>query len=161
MAAGKPGPARKPHLQAVKEGEKRAKSRPDPILLPPEAPAEPRWTELVPLPKPDGMFTKAGALRIRKRAAYLWALWVSILDPQGVLARVDETTLQEAALTIAELEEIRRMILTRPEMQPRWFGRAAHLEQAYYRYIPQLGLSPASRLEAREGGRLDSDFDDI
>ena len=159
MAAGKPGPARKPHLIAVKEGEKRASSRPDPILLPPEAPAEPKWAELAPLPEPDGMFTKAGILRIRKRAQYLWRLWVSILDPQGVLSRADEVTCQETALCVAELEEIRRMILTRSELQPRWFGRAAHLEQAYYRFIPQLGLSPAARLEAREGGRPDDDFD--
>jgi hypothetical protein len=163
MAGNKRGPARKPHLQAVKEGDKRAKARPDPILLPPGTPPEPRWTELQ--PAADGFFPKASATRIRRRAQHLWKLWVSILDPQGVLAIIDEITLQDAALCAARLEEAERMIwtsgTTAEPIPPRIFGYVAHLRQSWYRYIPQLGLSPASRLEAREGGRLDSDFDDI
>lgn len=161
MAAGKPGPTRRPHLQAVKEGDKRAKARPDPILLPPGAPPEPKWVELQ--PATDGYFGKTSATRIRRRAAHLWKLWVSILDPQGVLATIDEVVLQDAALCAARMEEAERIIWstgTKTEpAPPRIFGYVAHLRSAWYRYIPQLGLSPASRLEAREGGRPDEDFD--
>jgi hypothetical protein len=167
MVAGKPGPARRPHLQAVKEGDKRAKSRPDPILLPPGAPPEPNWRERE--PDGPGIAGKARSVRIRKHAQHLWRLWVSLLDPQGILATLDESVIEEAALAFARLRETERQIAADEWIQDgqhgkvphRLFTRSNQLQTAVRYYVPQLGLSPASRLEAREGGRLDADFDEI
>ncbi len=164
---GARGPARKPKLQVVREGNPGKRSRPDPILLPPGAPPEPKWLELE-LNGP-GTAGRARSARIRRTAQALWRHWVSVLDPQGVLATVDAVVLQDAALCAARLQETERQISSEAWIQigqkgdvaNRLFTRADRLRLAFFKYIPQLGLSPASRLEAREGGRPDADFDDI
>jgi hypothetical protein len=81
---------------------------------------------------------------------------------------MDEPLLRDAALTFARLEETERQIASdewlqdgqRGKVPHRLFTRASQLRAQAYRYLPQLGLSPAARLESRVDGSIGDDLFD-
>lgn len=154
---------RKPALQVVREGNTDKSKVRHEVKLPPKVPNEPDWLEVL----PDGA-DAASSERIRATAARLWNLWVSILNPQGLIAEVDGMVLQDAAVCAASLEEYERQVKREGAIVKGYDGHqvkhpmfpAIHAYRTNLKsYIPMLGLAPGTRLQALKGPDDDSDFD--
>lgn len=172
----------RPALQVVREGNPGHKTKRDleQLQLPPGAPPEPKWIELFP---PARAKPKAGdderALarhltgenkRARERATREWRTVVSVLDAQGLLARVDEAVLTDHCVVVASITLAQRDIALRGVWVPSERGTAKNpsvtaLSQlrAQLRFTTrELALSPKARAEfgmAGDPGDADRDAD--
>lgn len=170
MAGTKPGPAPKPRLRVVKEGNPSKRPLRPEAKLPPKRPAEPRWDELFPLA--GDAKHKAETKRCRVRARAVWRLTVEILDRHGLIAEIDGIALQDVAVVNAQLEMTNRAIAREGLTIVTEHGRvrnpattaAAQLRSALAKYVANLGLSPAARVGLVSswdgGGGASGDEDD-
>ena len=171
-----PGPARKPSLQIVREGnpghhpEERLRGG---VKLPPAAPAEPDWTERFPtVPKKPAL--ASAAKRCRDRARREWRTIVPVLDAMGLLAKVDGQVLEEWCTCVARLDQAERQIslegLTMQGERGMQRNGAAILAQGYRtqmrKLMGELGLTPLARDTMRgdpggagDGADEDSPYD--
>lgn len=132
----KPGPARKPRLQVVREGnpDHRAADELEPgLTFPPGAPDEPGWQAWFPLPaglraprrrkaETDVQWAgrrdayaqaKADRDQLRQAVAAASAEWrriVPVLDAEGLLAEVDATVLSDHCVVVARIGHCEREI---------------------------------------------------
>lgn len=130
---GKPGPARKPNLVVVKEGNPGHRTQEDlarGLKLKPGVPDEPKWAEVfvpraVLVPRRRAQETPAEVERRERRQlerrvardeAKLAARWASevwrkatrILDAAGVLSDVDWLVLEDLAVTAVRIRQAER-----------------------------------------------------
>jgi P27 family predicted phage terminase small subunit len=165
----KPGPARRPNLQVVREGNPGKRSKQDlegGLRLTPEAPGEPDWRAWFPVT--NGTHADANG-RMRGWARDEWRRVVPVLDSQGILASVDRTVLVDYCLMWSQLQETVRDLSTQGIWQ--WGERGAmknpsstvanQLRTQLKFYVGQLGLSPVARdaMNAAGGPDGDSPFD--
>lgn len=169
MAGGKPGPARKPSLQVVREGNPGHRPvRDGGLKLLPKAPREPDWREWFPnAPRGEGQSDRArDNTRCRMVARRAWRLIVPQLDAQGLLSTIDGPMLTDTCLCVARIDmgerDISRFglwVMGERGAQKNPSVTAVNQYRAYLKfYIGQLGLSPAAR-DALAGGGDDEDED--
>lgn len=99
---GARGPAPRPVLQVIREGNpgRKALAELEPgIQPPPEAPGEPDWDEWF-----------AGDKRGRFVAARAWSRMVPALDAQGVLTGMDADVLTDYCICLARLDECEQLV---------------------------------------------------
>lgn len=149
--AGVNGPARKPELEVVREGNLAHRPIREEFKLPPIAPDEPDWSTYFP---PARGVTAESNRVCRARAKEVWRFWVGQLAPRGVLAQVDFHVLADAAVCVARIERLEHDISLEGFTVPgRQGGMVSNpkvsMAQGYrtqmYRYISQLPISPATR----------------
>lgn len=102
---GARGPAPRPKLQILKEGNPTRLTREKidrQVELPPTAPEEPDWADWFP-PVPDEAERSADAELGRRRAGQEWAAIVPLLAGRGYLAEVDATVLAEHCVVVARV----------------------------------------------------------
>lgn len=167
---GSRGPAPKPTLQIIREGNpgQHPKSRLERGLrLPPAAPPEPDWTVRFGPVRGKPELTE-DAKRARERARREWRLIVPVLDAMGLLANVDATVLEDWCTLAARLDQCEREI-TRRGLILEDTGRrnpatmaAQAIRQRMGRLEGQLGLTPLARDQMRgdtRGAAADGDDD--
>lgn len=151
----RPGPAPKPPQLRLLEGN--PSKRPIPTdtaatRVPPVAPVEPRWAELLPGPDAD---------RARRDARAEWRRVVPVLDRLGLLSAVDRTVLADYCLCWARVLECERALAGGLMLEVVKTGRdgASYVDtvrhplsttvtdyrRAMRAYIAELGLSPSAR----------------
>lgn len=161
---GKRGPAARPRLQVVREGNPGKKSKAElaaQVVLPPEAPAEPDWSRWFPTGGNDDRLCKAAAKRT-------WDNVVKMLDAQGFLAQVDLEALTDLCVCEARLLQLERDISrngvsTEGERgaQKNPSVTAANQYRTHLRHLRvQFYMSPAARARATSGGGSDVEPDD-
>jgi P27 family predicted phage terminase small subunit len=167
LAMGARGPAKKPRLRVVREGNPGHRSKQQinaELVLPPEAPDEPDWSEWFP---PAEMPQHPGELEVvRQRAHDEWVVIVTGLDAQGLLARLDRTVLSDHCVCAARILLLERQIAREgvSVMTERGYAKnpavtSVNQYRTQLRYtLTQLGLSPAAR--ARMGTPVPDDGDD-
>lgn len=113
---------------------------------------------------------RSEARRCREVAAARWAEMIRPLDAQGILARIDEHELRDAAVLMARLDQAERDISRRGLNVEGSRGIAKNpsvtaangFREKLRAHVQDFGLSPLARdrLNPREGGDgQDSDFD--
>lgn len=162
--------AARPSLQLVREGNPghRAKEQLERGLrLPPQAPAEPKWTELFPdIRKGDNAVVLR---RCRLVARRTWIRVVPQLDAMGMLAKVDADALTDLCLCVARIDQAERQLsregLTMQGERGLQRNGAAILAKGYRDRLKflevQFGLTPLARDSMRgdPGGAGDDDED--
>lgn len=171
---GARGPARKPNLQIIREGNpgQHSKERLERGLrLPPAAPPEPDWSERFGAVAGDRRLT-VEARRARERARREWRLVVPVLDAMGMLANVDATILEDWCTLVARLDQCERDVTRRGLILAETGVRnpativAQGIRQRMGRLEGQLGLTPLARDQLRgdtrgasADGQAESPFD--
>jgi P27 family predicted phage terminase small subunit len=108
-------PARRPALQLLREGNPGHRSQErleGGLRLKPSAPPEPSWAEVFPAVV-GNRAQQAMVERLRRTAHDEWRLFVTQLDPEGLLATVDATVLQDHCVAEAIRRECVRDIAIR------------------------------------------------
>jgi P27 family predicted phage terminase small subunit len=159
---GARGPASKPTLQVVREGNPGHKAMDEldrQVVLPPGAPDEPDWRTW--FPAMSGRNSKDHQLA-RDLCRAQWRKLVPPLDAAGVLAEVDGQVLVDHCICWARIVLGERVISAEGFSSEGERGTvknpavtAVNQYRTQLRYtLVQLGLTPAarSRLTAREGG---------
>ena len=167
---GARGPARRPKLQVVREGNPDHRGNADlegGMRLRPEAPRRPDWRQWFPVVRGEN----ADELkRCRNDATDEWERIVPPLDAQGLRSAVDRTLLVVHCVTVARLNQLERRISLegpRQESERGWTRNGNVTTVMQYRSnlkwtVAQLGLSPVARdsiTPSPEGspmGRFDS-----
>lgn len=152
MTGTKPGPAPKPALAVVKEGNPGKRPVRPEVKLPPGIPDEPSWVELFPLA--GNAQLKAEMKRCRKVAGAAWKKLVGTLDAHGLLTQIDWIAVEDACVCYAQLQMANRNIARRGltittehgEVRNAAVTAAAQFRTALKNYIANLGLSPAARV---------------
>lgn len=160
----RPGPAPKPRLQVVREGNPGRRPVKEGLKLPPKAPAEPDWREWFTVtsgPRSDENQVCRGIARAT------WRHVVPVLDAQGLLATIDATVLADLCVCVARIRLCERDISRRGlwVMGERGAVKNPSVTAAnQYRtqlkfYVAELGLAPSSRgsLEPPKGGGDDDE----
>lgn len=148
---GARGPAPKPHLQVVREGNPSKKPIPESIVLPPGILEEPDRSDTFPDPE-DGS-DKTVSIRARHIAAREWTRVVPVLRHTAGLAEVDATVLHDYCVCVARLDQCEREISLHGMLiqgERGWQKNGATTVAGQYRvqlktYIRELGLSPSAR----------------
>lgn len=171
---GARGPAPRPKLQILKEGNPTGMTLDHidrQVELDPAAPDEPDWARWFPdLPHLDDEGVTAAALELhddrqaeaelcRQAAAGEWERIVPELDGRGYIARVDLTVLADHCVTVARIEAAERDITLRGTwvMSERGAVRnpsisAANQYRAHLRHtMTHLYLTPVARARALAG----------
>jgi P27 family predicted phage terminase small subunit len=148
-------PARRPALQLLREGNQGHHPRErleGGLRLKPSPPQEPDWAEVFPSVRGD-RGQQAVVARLRRTAREEWGLIVHQLDPQGLLAPVDATVLQDHCVAEAIRRECVRDIVIRgltvqtakgERRNPSLTTLAQQRERLKFTTV-QLGASPLSR----------------
>jgi P27 family predicted phage terminase small subunit len=167
MAGTTPGPAARPKLQVVREGNPGHKAlREGGLGLPPEAPREPNWVQWFPAAargaakEPRALVNK----RCREVARRAWRLIVPQLDSQGILVKIDALVLQDLCLVAARIDQAERdvsehgiWVMGERGAQKNPSMTALHQLRTQFKfYSGQLGLTPVAR-DALTGGADDDD----
>jgi len=167
---GARGPAPRPNLQIIREGNpgQHSKARLERGLrLPPAAPPEPDWTERFGAVRGDQHLT-AEAKRARERARREWRLVVPVLDAMGMLANVDAAVLEDWCTLVARRAECERdiprggLILADTGRRNPATIAAQGIRMRMGRLEGQLGLTPLARDQMRgdtRGASADGDAD--
>lgn len=153
------GHNRKPHLQAVREGNPGKRDIGDPVVLPPSALIEPDWSDL--FPSEDDVAEEAG--RLWKKLAPTLVRSVGLVGEQQV-------TLEEYCTAVARVRQNERALSREGMLISGAMGgqvknpRTTVLNQyrATIRSLTgELGLSPASasRITRPESSNDDDPFD--
>jgi P27 family predicted phage terminase small subunit len=175
----RPGPAKKPPLQVVREGNPGKRPVQEGVKLPPVAAfPEPDWSVYFPETNdPEaiedaelrllGVWAASGAKRSKERAAAEWRRVVPPLSRSVGLADVDWTTVADYCVTVARLEECERRISVeglivmgqRGTCRNPLTSVAAQYRTQLKTYIGELGLSPSARgsMTTREPDGSDDD----
>jgi P27 family predicted phage terminase small subunit len=168
----KPGPARRPALQVVKEGNPGHRPvRDGGLHLEPRAPKEPNWREWFP-PADRGKSREPKAIanaRCREVARRTWHAVVPQLDAQGVLATIDILVLLDLCLCTARIDQAERDISDKgiwtegergAQKNPSVTALHQYRTQLKF-YTGQLGLTPVARDALTGGGddQEDSPYD--
>lgn len=160
---GTPGPAPKPYLQVVREGNPGKTSRDPGVVLPPSDLAEPDWLETFPAVRDKD--AQAVNRRAREVARREWRRVAPVLKHSAGLADVDANLLHDYCVCVARIDQCERS-LSRDGLlllgERGWQKNGATTIVGQYRtqlraYIGELGLSPSARtrLTAPEGGNDD------
>jgi P27 family predicted phage terminase small subunit len=162
---GVPGPAPKPYLQVVREGNPSGKPLEPGVVLPPSDLEEPDWLETF----PSGRDKEAQAVnrRAREVARKEWRRVVPVLKHSSGLADVDMQVARDYCICVARIDQCERELSTNGLMQlgqRGWQKNGATTIVGQYRtqlrsYIGELGLSPSARtrLTPREAESDDAD----
>lgn len=168
---GKPGPAPRAHLTAVRDGNPgRRPVKPTPTL-PPAKPVEPRWAEIFPIRRGAPAKLRGEVTRCRNVARGCWRQTVGILYGQGLANKLDEPTLLDLAVCVAQLDMATRDIsrrgliveTDRGQVMNRSVTAAQQFRGQFKAYVSLLGLAPAARVGLTSawdpGGGSDDDDD--
>lgn len=146
-----------------REGNPRKTPIPQGVRLQPKAPPEPDWKDV---------FPGSGAVvtRCREVAGRMWALIVTHLDSQGIIALPDEPALRKLCVYEAIFDQATRDLTQRgftvkgqkgetvrnPALMS--LSQASSVLPALYR---EFGMTPLARdrLNPRDVGEADSDLD--
>jgi len=167
---GARGPAPRPKLQILKEGNPTRMTRDHidrQVELPPSAPDEPDWADWFP-PVPDEAERSADAEAARARAAREWAAIVPLLAGRGYLAEVDGLVLSELCITAARILLLERDITRNGASVDGERGKqknpavtAVNQYRTHLRHLmTQLYLTPVARARALAGVPTGNDVDD-
>lgn len=159
MVAGKPGPARKPSLQVIREGNPGKRPVRREIQPPPSKPAEPDWKAVYPS-EPEGP-DQGRSVYLRRYCRDRFRHYVAVLDPQGLLTANDPDVFTEMVCILGELSWERRKLAEEGSIvqgvrkgretvrNPRWTTISV-LQGALKPMIGLFGLAPGARLEGRD-----------
>lgn len=143
---------KKPHLQAVREGNPGKRPLEDGLKLPPAELEEPDWLETFPTVK-DGARQSVNR-RAREIARREWRRVVPVLKHTAGLAAVDAAALQDYCICVARIDQCERDISRRGmliEGERGWQKNGATTVVSQYRaqykiYLREFGLSPSARV---------------
>jgi P27 family predicted phage terminase small subunit len=160
---GVPGPAPKPFLQVVREGNPSKKARDPGVVLPPADLAEPDWLETFPAVRDKDI--QAVNRRAREVARREWRRVAPVLKHTAGLADVDTNLLHDYCVCVARIDQCERALSREGLLllgERGWQKNGATTIVGQYRtqlraYIGELGLSPSARtrLTSPEGGNDD------
>jgi P27 family predicted phage terminase small subunit len=145
---GARGPAPKPRLQVIREGNPGKQKLRDGVKLPPaQSMAEPDWSSLLP-----------GEDVAQARASEEWRRVVPVLIRSSGLADIDRAVVLDYCVTVVRLEQCERRISAEGLIVEGQRGPcrnplttvAAQYRTQLKTYVGELGLSPSAR------GRLDT-----
>jgi P27 family predicted phage terminase small subunit len=156
---------KKPHLQAVREGNPGKRPLDEGMQLPPAEVEEPDWLETFPT-VPDKA-QQAINRRSREVARREWRRVVPVLKHTAGLAAVDAAALQDYCICVARIDQCERDLsrhglLMAGERGMQKNGSATIVSQyrAQYKiYLREFGLSPSARVGITPPGG-DDDGDD-
>lgn len=169
MAGSRPGPARKPNLQVVREGNPDHRTRAEldrGLKVRPEAPAEPDWREWFPVVQKGD--AKPVNEKARRDARAVWQRVVPVLDASGVLSTLDLDLLTDVCVTVVRLRQCERDISIsglrlegdRGQVRnPNVVSAKQYRDQLRY-LAGQLGLSPVERDYLQPPGPADPEAQD-
>lgn len=146
---GRRGPAPRPSLQLVREGNPGHRSRArleGGLRLAPGAPTEPDWRQWFP-------GSDAPMVRARKVAREQWRCVVGVLDAQGLLTALDTLLLVDFCRVAARIDQVERDLSANGLLVEGRRGRSRNpavtvlnqLRSTLRFYVGQLGLSPVAR----------------
>ena len=148
---GTPGPAPKPHLQVVREGNPGKRPVEPGVVLPPSDLEEPDWLDTFPtVPDPDEQAVNRRAREVARRE---WRRVVPVLKHSAGLADVDTQLVLDYCICVARIDQCERVISTGGLLirgERGWQKNGATTIVGQYRtqlraYIGELGLSPSAR----------------
>lgn len=165
MAVGAPGPAPKPHLQVVREGNPGKRPVKEGVKLPPAELAEPDWQDVFPTHQDPEL--QAVNRRAREVARREWRRVVPVLKHTAGLAEVDATILTDYCICVARIDQCEREISRNGLLmkgERGWQKNGATTVVGQYRtqlkaYIGELGLSPSARVGLKPPKGDDDDED--
>lgn len=157
---------KKPHLQAVREGNPGKRALKEGLRLPEAELAEPDWNETFPSVREQPM--QAVNRRAREVARREWRRVVPVLKYTAGLAAVDTAALQDYCVCVARIDQCERDISRRGmlvEGERGWQKNGATTVVSQYRaqykiYLREFGLSPSARVNLAPPGD-DDDGDDV
>jgi P27 family predicted phage terminase small subunit len=151
VTVGTPGPAPKPHLQVVREGNPGHKKADPGVILPVGDLEEPDWLDTFPtVSDPDEQKVNKRAREVARRE---WRLVVPVLKHSAGLADVDTRLVTDYCICVARIDQCERDISTRGMLikgERGWQKNGSTTVVGQYRtqlrtYIGELGLSPSAR----------------
>ncbi len=155
-----PGPAPKPFLQVVREGNPGKRPVEPGVVLPPADLEEPDWLETFPAVRDKDV--QAANRRAREVARREWRRVAPVLKASAGLADVDTNLLHDYCVCVARIDQCERELSHNGLLQlgeRGWQKNGATTIVGQYRtqlraYIGELGLSPSARtrLKPTEGG---------
>lgn len=150
----RPGPAPRPHLAVVREGNPGKRKEREGVKLPPaQAMPEPDWAEAFPYPPRVRSATRGELTRARNIARREWRNVVPVLVRSVGLADIDWTLVRDYCICVARIDQGERA-LSRDGMlqlgERGWQKNGWTTILGQYRaqlktYIGELGLSPSAR----------------
>lgn len=179
---GERGPAKKPSLQIVREGNPGKRAIPKTLELPPATLDEPDWFAWFPATADNAFDLEDDDFRIERRvindelcretASRTWTAVYGMLDQQGLIADVDLEALTDYCVCVGRLLQCERDLSLRGMSWSTERGemanpsvRAANLYRTSMRnYSRKLGLTPSDRNGLGQGngagrGKEGSTFD--
>lgn len=158
---GTPGPAPKPHLQVVREGNPGKRPVEPGVVLPEGDLVEPDWLETFPAVRGSKALLDVNR-RAREVARREWRRVVPVLKKSAGLADVDAQLAHDYCVCVARIDQCERELSTGGLLilgERGWQKNGATTIVGQYRtqlraYIGELGLSPSARtrLAAPKGG---------
>jgi P27 family predicted phage terminase small subunit len=157
---------KKPHLQAVREGNPGKRALKEGLKLPEAELEEPDWNETFPAVRVQPM--QALNRRAREVARREWRRVVPVLKYTAGLAAVDTAALQDYCVCVARIDQCERDISRMGlllEGERGWQKNGATTIVSQYRaqykiYMREFGLSPSARVNLAPPGD-DDDGDDV
>lgn len=155
---GTRGPAPKPQLQVIREGNPGKQKLREGVKLPPaQSMPEPDWLDLLP-----------GESDAQARASEEWRRVVPVLIRSSGLADVDRAVALDYCVTVVRLEQCERRISHEGLIVEGQRGPcrnplttvATQYRTQLKTYIGELGLSPSARGRIDPSGPSDGDDDD-
>lgn len=148
---GARGPAPKPVFALVREGNPGHQKIPDSVVLTPEDPNEPDWSDT--FPTVDELEQQKVNRRGREVARREWRRIAPVLVKSMGLAEVDQEILRDYCICVARIDQCERDISTRGMLilgERGWQKNGSTTVVSQYRsqlrsYIRELGLSPSAR----------------
>ena len=163
---GTPGPAPKPYLQVVREGNPGKRPVEAGVILPAADLEEPDWLETFPAVRDK---TIQGAnRRAREVARREWRRVAPVLKQSAGLAEVDTNLLHDYCVCVARIDQCERELSTSGLLlagERGWQKNGATTIVGQYRtqlraYIGELGLSPSARTRLTPSKGSDDDDGD-
>jgi P27 family predicted phage terminase small subunit len=160
---GTSGPAPKPFLQVVREGNPGRRPVEPGVVLPPSELVEPDWLETFPAVRDkDGQAVNRRSREVARRE---WRRVAPVLTKSAGLTDVDANLLHDYCVCVARIDQCERSLSREGLLllgERGWQKNGATTIVGQYRtqlraYIGELGLSPSARtrLTAPEGGNDD------
>ncbi|MYR92765.1 MULTISPECIES: P27 family phage terminase small subunit [unclassified Streptomyces] len=156
----------KPAVQQAREGNPSKTRIREGVIAPRAILTEPDWTEVF-THSPDSATESANA-RCRVVASAEWRRLVPVLEITAGIGEVDYSTVKDACVCVARIDQTERDLSTRGLLVTAERGTvkngaatiAAQYRSQLSRYIRELGLSPSSRT-AIANPEVDDDETDI
>jgi P27 family predicted phage terminase small subunit len=143
---------KKPHLQAVREGNPGKRPLKEGMKLPPAELEEPDWLETFPAAREK--LQQGVNRRSREVARREWRRVVPVLKHTAGIAAVDAAALQDYCVCVARIDQCERELSTNGlliEGERGWQKNGATTVVSQYRaqykiYLREFGLSPSARV---------------